>query len=161
MEYRIACPRRGGEIRHQVKPRWRDPAFLAELERGIRLAAFELLLYHLEDAHPEGPEDLKRNADAPQLQPTRRALLPRREKHVWLRPSGDGPVTVGIDDVAQSLAGPIVSCPPKKAGRAVPKGQSVATIEASKWVGPGAGPGDGRDRRGQRGRETGSGAAER
>jgi glycine cleavage system H lipoate-binding protein len=70
-------------------------------------------------------------------------------------------VTVGIDDVAQSLAGPIVSCPPKKAGRAVPKGQSVATIEASKWVGPGAGPGDGRDRRGQRGRETGSGAAER
>jgi glycine cleavage system H protein len=58
------------------------------------------------------------------------------EKHVWLRPSGDGPVTVGIGDVAQSLAGPIVSCTPKKAGRAVPKGQSVATIESSKWVGP-------------------------
>jgi hypothetical protein len=137
MEYRIACPRCGGEIRHQVKPRWRDPAFLAELEREIRLAAFDLLLYHLEDAHPEGPEDLRRNADARQLQPTRRALLPRREKHVWLRPSGAGPVTVGIDDVAQSLAGPIVSCTPKKAGRAVPKGQSAATIEVSKWVGPG------------------------
>jgi glycine cleavage system H protein len=56
--------------------------------------------------------------------------------HVWLRVSGEGPVTVGIDDVAQNLAGPIISCTPKKAGRAVPKGQSVATIESSKWVGP-------------------------
>ena len=58
------------------------------------------------------------------------------DKHVWLRASGEGPVTVGISDVAQYLAGPIVSCTPKKAGRAVPKGQSVATIESSKWVGP-------------------------
>jgi glycine cleavage system H protein len=58
------------------------------------------------------------------------------EKHVWLRSSGEGPVTVGISDVAQNLAGPIVSCTPKKAGRSVPKGQSVATIESSKWVGP-------------------------
>ncbi|HET7876179.1 MAG TPA: glycine cleavage system protein GcvH [Methylomirabilota bacterium] len=58
------------------------------------------------------------------------------DKHVWLRPSADGPVTVGINDVAQSLAGPIVSCTPKKPGRSVPKGQSVATIESSKWVGP-------------------------
>jgi glycine cleavage system H protein len=58
------------------------------------------------------------------------------DKHVWLRVSGEGPVTVGITDVAQHLAGPIVSCTPKKAGRTVPKGQSVATIESSKWVGP-------------------------
>ncbi len=58
------------------------------------------------------------------------------DKHVWLRASADGPVTVGIDDVAQNLAGTIVSCTPKKAGRAVPKGQSLATIESSKWVGP-------------------------
>lgn len=58
------------------------------------------------------------------------------ERHVWLRASADGPVTVGISDVAQNLAGPIVSCTPKKAGRSVPKGQSVATIESSKWVGP-------------------------
>lgn len=58
------------------------------------------------------------------------------EKHVWLRASGDGPVTVGIDDVAQNLAGPIVACTPKKAGRSIPRGQSVATIESSKWVGP-------------------------
>jgi glycine cleavage system H protein len=58
------------------------------------------------------------------------------DKHVWVRPSGEGAVTVGINDVAQSLAGPIVSCTPKRAGRTVPKGQSVATIESSKWVGP-------------------------
>ncbi len=58
------------------------------------------------------------------------------DKHVWVRVSGDGPVTVGIDDVARHLAGTIVAVTPKKAGRAVPKGQSVATIESSKWVGP-------------------------
>lgn len=58
------------------------------------------------------------------------------EKHVWVRVAEGGTVTVGIDDVAQNLAGTIVSCTPKKAGRAVPKGQSLATIESSKWVGP-------------------------
>ena len=58
------------------------------------------------------------------------------DKHVWVRPAGDGPVTVGINDVARHLAGTIVAVTPKKAGRTVPKGQSVATIESSKWVGP-------------------------
>jgi len=58
------------------------------------------------------------------------------DKHVWARPSGDGPVTVGIDAVACHLAGTIVAVTPKKAGRAAPKGQSLATIESSKWVGP-------------------------
>src|SRR3970282_2699143 len=38
--------------------------------------------------------------------------------------------------VARHLAGTIVAVTPKKAGRAVPKGQSVATMESSKWVGP-------------------------
>lgn len=58
------------------------------------------------------------------------------DKHVWLRAAEDGPVTVGIDDVARHLAGTIVAVTAKKAGRAVPRGQSVATIESSKWVGP-------------------------
>ena len=58
------------------------------------------------------------------------------DKHVWVRAAAEGPVTVGIDDVAQHLAGPIVSCTPKRAGRSVPQGQSLATIESSKWVGP-------------------------
>jgi glycine cleavage system H protein len=58
------------------------------------------------------------------------------EKHVWVRADAGGPVTVGINDVAQHLAGHIIACTPKKAGRTVPRGQSVATIESSKWVGP-------------------------
>jgi glycine cleavage system H protein len=58
------------------------------------------------------------------------------ERHVWARPSPEGPVTVGINDVANHLAGAIVAVTPKRAGRAVPKGQSLATIESSKWVGP-------------------------
>jgi glycine cleavage system H protein len=58
------------------------------------------------------------------------------ERHVWARPGSDGRVTVGINDVARRLAGTIVAVTPKKAGRSVPKGQSVATIESSKWVGP-------------------------
>lgn len=56
MHYAVRCPRCGGEIRHEVKPRWGDPAFLAHFEREIRLVAFDLLLYHLADAHPEPME---------------------------------------------------------------------------------------------------------
>ncbi len=58
------------------------------------------------------------------------------DKHVWVRPSADGSVTVGMNDVAGHLAGTVVAVTPKKAGRVIPKGQSVATIESSKWVGP-------------------------
>ncbi len=58
------------------------------------------------------------------------------EKHVWVRAVDGVSVTVGINDVAQNLAGTIVACTPKRAGRTVPRGQSVATIESSKWVGP-------------------------
>jgi glycine cleavage system H protein len=65
------------------------------------------------------------------------------EKHVWVRPTEGDLLTVGINDVAQNLAGSIVACTPKKAGRAVPRGQSVATIESSKWVGPVPAPASG------------------
>lgn len=58
------------------------------------------------------------------------------DRHVWVRRDGEGPVTVGIDDVARHLAGAIVAVTPKRPGRAVPRGQSVATLESSKWVGP-------------------------
>lgn len=53
MSYVVACPECGGELRQPVKPRWRDPGFLRQFEEEIRLVAFDLLLYHLEDAHPE------------------------------------------------------------------------------------------------------------
>lgn len=58
------------------------------------------------------------------------------DKHVWVRPSPEGPVTVGINDVARHLAGTVIAFTPKRPGRAVPKGQSLATLESSKWVGP-------------------------
>ena len=58
------------------------------------------------------------------------------EKHVWARPEGEGLLAIGMSDVAQHLAGNILTLTAKKIGRNVPKGQSVATIESAKWVGP-------------------------
>ncbi len=58
------------------------------------------------------------------------------EKHVWVRPEDDGTVTVGVTDVAQSLAHSIISALPKKVGRPAKKGRSLGTIESGKWVGP-------------------------
>lgn len=62
------------------------------------------------------------------------------EKHVWARPEGDGTVTIGITDVAQHMASKIIAVTPKKVGRALGKGQSAATVESGKWVGPVATP---------------------
>ena len=57
------------------------------------------------------------------------------EKHVWAR-YDDGIVNVGLTDVAQNMAKGIISVSPKKVGRMVDAGKSVATVESSKWVGP-------------------------
>ncbi len=53
--YDLQCPFCPQSMRRQVKPRLKDPAFLQEFSREIRLVAFDLLLYHLEDAHPAPP----------------------------------------------------------------------------------------------------------
>lgn len=58
------------------------------------------------------------------------------EKHVWASPGEGGLVTVGVTDVAQSLAKTIISALPKSAGRPAKKGRSLGTIESGKWVGP-------------------------
>ena len=58
------------------------------------------------------------------------------EKHAWARDDGSGELTVGITDVAQHLAARVVAITTKKVGRTVERGQSVATIESGKWVGP-------------------------
>jgi glycine cleavage system H protein len=58
------------------------------------------------------------------------------EKHVWAREEAGGLITVGVTDVAQHLAGQVVAVTPKRAGRPVQRGQSAATVESSKWVGP-------------------------
>lgn len=63
-------------------------------------------------------------------------LLYYIEKHVWVRPEPNGEVTIGIDAVARHLAGNVLVVTAKKVGRQLSKGQSVATMESSKWVGP-------------------------
>jgi glycine cleavage system H protein len=62
-------------------------------------------------------------------------LFYRVEDHSWVRFADDGSVTVGITDVAENMAGPILHVYPKKKG-ARARGQSLATIESGKWVGP-------------------------
>lgn len=58
------------------------------------------------------------------------------EKHIWVQRQSDGAVAIGITDVAQKLAGKIIVVTTKRVGRAIASGQSVGTIESSKWVGP-------------------------
>ena len=58
------------------------------------------------------------------------------EKHVWAREDPDGLLTLGITDPAQHLAAHVVAVTARKAGKVVDRGQSVATVESGKWVGP-------------------------
>ena len=58
------------------------------------------------------------------------------EKHVWVRDDGDDVLTLGITDPAQHLAARVVAVTTKKVGKTLERGQSVATIESGKWVGP-------------------------
>lgn len=63
-------------------------------------------------------------------------LLYQVEKHVWLKRDADASVLLGITDVAQKLAGRIIVVTAKKPGRTITSGQSVGTLESSKFVGP-------------------------
>lgn len=63
-------------------------------------------------------------------------LLYHVEYNVWVRNNDDGTCDVGMTDIAQSLAGGIIHCRPKKAGKKVKLGKSLATVESGKWVGP-------------------------
>jgi glycine cleavage system H protein len=65
------------------------------------------------------------------------------EKHVWARDDGDGLLTIGVTDTAQHLAARVVAITAKKVGRQIERGQSVATLESGKWVGPVPAPVDG------------------
>jgi glycine cleavage system H protein len=58
------------------------------------------------------------------------------ENNAWARKESDGTVTVGVTSYACSLAGEVVSYTPKKAGKAIDKDKSCATVESGKWVGP-------------------------
>lgn len=54
----------------------------------------------------------------------------------WLRDNGDGTYTLGMTDIAQSMAGTVIHCRMKKPGKSVKEGKSLATVESGKWVGP-------------------------
>ncbi len=56
--------------------------------------------------------------------------------NVWVRDLGDGTFELGMTDIAQTLAGNIIHCRPKKVGKTVKVGKSLATVESGKWVGP-------------------------
>jgi glycine cleavage system H protein len=58
------------------------------------------------------------------------------EKHVWVRDDGDDVVTIGITDPVEHLAARVVAVTTKKVGKFLERGQSVATVESGKWVGP-------------------------
>lgn len=60
----------------------------------------------------------------------------RVEDNTWVKVNDDGTVTIGMTDVAQSLAGPILHAKAKKVGVARKKGRPIATVESGKWVGP-------------------------
>lgn len=46
--YQLTCPTCGDFYRKEVKPRSKDPHFLEEYAREIRVVAFDQFLYHLE-----------------------------------------------------------------------------------------------------------------
>ena len=58
------------------------------------------------------------------------------DNHTWVEVAEDGSVTVGMTDVAQNMAGPLLHAKPKKVGAVRKRGKPVATVESSKWVGP-------------------------
>jgi len=57
-------------------------------------------------------------------------------ENTWVYVNDDGTVTIGMTDIAQNLAGPLLHAKPKKVGATRKKGKPVATVESSKWVGP-------------------------
>lgn len=58
------------------------------------------------------------------------------DNNIWVREEADGTLTLGMTDIAQSMAGSIIHCKAKKIGKSIKKNGSVATVESGKWVGP-------------------------
>ncbi|MEE8431973.1 MAG: hypothetical protein V3S16_12050 [Candidatus Desulfatibia sp.] len=56
-------------------------------------------------------------------------------EHIWVR-SESGNCLIGLTDIGVELIGELVSLAPKGVGQEIGVGQSVATVESSKWVGP-------------------------
>ena len=60
----------------------------------------------------------------------------RVDDHTWVRVQEDGTVWVGMTDVAQTMAGPLLHVKTRGVGTQREKGKPLATVESAKWVGP-------------------------
>lgn len=49
--YEIRCPVCDAPWEREIKPRSRDPRFVEEYDREIKLVAFDMLLYHMQGEH--------------------------------------------------------------------------------------------------------------
>lgn len=58
------------------------------------------------------------------------------ERDCWVRFEADGVATMGMTDIAQTLAGKLIFIKFKQVGKKVMGGRAAATIESAKWVGP-------------------------
>ena len=56
--------------------------------------------------------------------------------HTWAKLEEDEKVRVGIDDYGQDIAGKLRFIRIKREGRDVKQGDTFATVETGKWVGP-------------------------
>ncbi|MGE5288577.1 MAG: hypothetical protein ACM3ML_15540 [Micromonosporaceae bacterium] len=51
--YEITCPRCGARYEHAVRKGTRDPGFLTEFEREIKMVALDMLVHHLMAEHEQ------------------------------------------------------------------------------------------------------------
>lgn len=58
------------------------------------------------------------------------------ERDCWVKFEADGSATMGMTDIAQTLAGKLIYIKFKPVGKLVKSGRAAATIESAKWVGP-------------------------
>jgi len=61
--YAIICPRCGDRYEHAVRKGSRDPGFMAEFEREIRLVALDMLVNHLMAEHEGHQQQQQRTGD--------------------------------------------------------------------------------------------------
>ncbi len=58
------------------------------------------------------------------------------ENNTWVRVIDDSTVVIGMTDIAQNLAGPLLHAKTKKVGTVRKQGKPIATVESGKYVGP-------------------------
>ncbi|MDH5506057.1 MAG: glycine cleavage system protein H [Anaerolineae bacterium] len=58
------------------------------------------------------------------------------DQDCWVRFEQDGSATMGMTDIAQTMAGKLLYIKFKDVGRKIKAGKNAATIESAKWVGP-------------------------